>query len=181
MSAGTRRDAVARRSGIETGALLAYSGVQFTARAHAAVAVGLVRLTDPRLPHPPGASRRRRRRGLRRHEGRWSLFRDSALRMPSKMGSSSPAHRRPDGTDAGNGEGRVEARPALTAECASRGPRPAPGGQRRTTLGVRGVLHSLDALLDRLESRSEHGCGQLRYALAIADSGFDPFLDQPLL
>ena len=91
------------------------------------------------------------------------------------------AHRRPDGTDAGNGEGRVEARPALTAECASRGPRPAPGEQPRTTLGVRGVLHSLDALLDRLESRSEHGGSQLGYASAVADSGFDPFLDQPLL
>jgi hypothetical protein len=48
-------------------------------------------------------------------------------------------------------------------------------------LGVRGPLHGLDALLDRLKSGSEHGCGQLGYALAIADSGFDPFLDQPLL
>ena len=48
-------------------------------------------------------------------------------------------------------------------------------------LGVRGVLHGLDALLDRLKCRSEHGCGQLGNALAIADSGFDPFLDQPLL
>ena len=34
-------------------------------------------------------------------------------------------------------------------------------------LGVRSVLHGLDALLDRLKSRSEHGCGQLGYALAI--------------
>ncbi len=48
-------------------------------------------------------------------------------------------------------------------------------------LGVRGVLHGLDALLDRLKSRSEHGGGQLGYALAIADGGFDPLLDQPLL
>ena len=177
-----RRDAVARRS-LETRALLAYSGVQFTARAHAAVAVGLVRLTGPRLPHPPGASRRRRRRGLRRHEGRWSLYRDSALRMPSKMGTSSPvvAHRRPDGTDAGNGEGRVEARPALTAECASRGAHPAAREQRRTALGVRGVLHGLDAFHYRLESRSENSGCQLGHAFAIVDSGFDPFLDQPLL
>jgi hypothetical protein len=48
-------------------------------------------------------------------------------------------------------------------------------------LGVCGVLHGLDALLDRLKSRGEHGGGQLAYALAIVDSGFDPFLDQPLL
>jgi hypothetical protein len=48
-------------------------------------------------------------------------------------------------------------------------------------LGVRGVLHGLDALLDRLKSCGEHGCGQLGYALAIADGGFDPLLDQPLL
>ena len=48
-------------------------------------------------------------------------------------------------------------------------------------LRVRGVLHGLDALLDWLESRREHGGGQLGYALAVADSGFDPFLDQPLL
>jgi hypothetical protein len=46
---------------------------------------------------------------------------------------------------------------------------------------VRSVLHGFDALLDRLKSRSEHGCGQLGYALAIADGGFDPLLDQPLL
>jgi hypothetical protein len=46
---------------------------------------------------------------------------------------------------------------------------------------VRGVLHGLDALLDRLKSRREHSGGQLGYALAISDSGFDPFLDQPLL
>jgi hypothetical protein len=48
-------------------------------------------------------------------------------------------------------------------------------------LGVRAVLHGLDALLDWLKSRSEHGGGQLGDALAIADSGFDPFLDQLLL
>src|SRR5690349_19381080 len=55
------------------------------------------------------------------------------------------------------------------------------GEHRPTALGARGVLHGLDALLDRLKSRSEHGSGQLGYALAIADSGFDPFLDKPLL
>ena len=53
--------------------------------------------------------------------------------------------------------------------------------ERRTALGVRGVLHGPDALLDRLKSCSEHGGGQVGYALAIAESGFDPFLDQPLL
>ena len=53
--------------------------------------------------------------------------------------------------------------------------------QKIDGLGVRGVLHGHDALLHRLKSRSEHGCCQLDYALAIADSGFDPFLDQPLL
>jgi hypothetical protein len=31
-----------------------------------------------------------------------------------------------------------------------------------------------------LESNSEHGCGQLDYALAITHSGFDSLLDQPL-
>ena len=53
--------------------------------------------------------------------------------------------------------------------------------QKIDGLGMRGVLHGHDALLDRLKSRSEHGCGQFGYALAIANSGFDPFLDQPLL
>ena len=33
----------------------------------------------------------------------------------------------------------------------------------------------------RLESRSEHGGGQLGHAFGIVDSGFDPFLDQSLL
>ena len=54
-------------------------------------------------------------------------------------------------------------------------------GRKIDGLGVRGVLHGLDALLDRLKSCSEHGCGQLGYALAIVHSGFDPLLDQPLL
>src|SRR3984957_19420208 len=54
-------------------------------------------------------------------------------------------------------------------------------GRNEPSLGGRGVLHSLDALLDRLESRSEHDGGQLGYALAIPDSGFYAFLDQPLL
>jgi hypothetical protein len=35
--------------------------------------------------------------------------------------------------------------------------------------------------LCRLKSGSEHGSGQLGYLLAVADSGFNPFLDQPLL
>jgi hypothetical protein len=48
-------------------------------------------------------------------------------------------------------------------------------------LRVRGVLHGLNALLDWLKCRSEHGSGQLGNALAIADSGFDTFLDQPLV
>ena len=43
------------------------------------------------------------------------------------------------------------------------------------------VRRGRDALLDRLKSRSEHGSGQLGYALAIADGGLDSFLDQPLL
>ena len=47
-------------------------------------------------------------------------------------------------------------------------------------LGVRGVLHGLDALLDRLKSCSEHGCGQLGYALAIADGGFEPTMPSRL-
>ena len=51
----------------------------------------------------------------------------------------------------------------------------------RTALRMRGVPHGLKALLDRLKGRGEHGCGQLGYALAIAHSGFDSFLDQPLL
>jgi hypothetical protein len=63
----------------------------------------------------------------------------------------------------------------------SRGPHLPANEQRRTALGVRGVLHSPDALHDRLESRREHGGGQFGYALAIADSGFDAFLDQPPL
>jgi hypothetical protein len=54
-------------------------------------------------------------------------------------------------------------------------------GYKINGLRVRGVLHGLNALLDWLKCRSEHGCGQLGNALAIADSGFDPFLDQPLL
>ena len=48
-------------------------------------------------------------------------------------------------------------------------------------LGVRGVLHRLDAFHYRLESRSEHGGCQLGHAFGIVDSGFDPFLDQSLL
>jgi len=65
---------------------------------------------------------------------------------------------------------------AQNAAARSRRPHTA-AGANRTALGVRGVLHSPDALHDRLESRREHGGGQLGYALAIADSGFDPFLD----
>ena len=61
----------------------------------------------------------------------------------------------------------------------SRGPGLANSGE--AALGMRGVLHGLNALLDRLKSGREHGCGQLGYALAIAHSGFDSFLDQPLL
>jgi hypothetical protein len=39
----------------------------------------------------------------------------------------------------------------------------------------------LRLFLCRLKSGSEHGGGQLGYLLAVADSGFNPFLDQPLL
>jgi hypothetical protein len=67
-----------------------------------------------------------------------------------------------------------------THAAGSRGPHPA-AGANRTRLGMCGVLNSLDAPLDRLKSGSEHGGGQVGYALAIADSGFDPFRDQPLL
>src|SRR5271166_2700019 len=48
-------------------------------------------------------------------------------------------------------------------------------------LGLRGLLHRLDLFFYRLESGSEHGSGQLGNVLAIADSGFNPFFDQPLL
>ena len=48
-------------------------------------------------------------------------------------------------------------------------------------LGLRGLLHRLDLPLHRLESGSEHGGGQLGYVLAVADSGLNAFLDQPLL
>jgi hypothetical protein len=54
-------------------------------------------------------------------------------------------------------------------------------GPEYADLGPRGVLHRLDLLFHGLEGGSEHGCGQLGYALAIADGGFDPLLDQPLL
>jgi hypothetical protein len=45
-------------------------------------------------------------------------------------------------------------------------------------LGMRDVMRGRNSLLNRLESRSEHGCGQLGYALTIADSGLDYFFDQ---
>src|SRR5271166_6501457 len=48
-------------------------------------------------------------------------------------------------------------------------------------LGVCALLHRLDLLFYWLKSGGEHGSGQLGYVLAIADRGFDPFLDQPLL
>jgi hypothetical protein len=48
-------------------------------------------------------------------------------------------------------------------------------------LGPRGFLHRLDLLFHGLESCREYGRGQLGNVLAIADSGRDPFLDQPLL
>ena len=48
-------------------------------------------------------------------------------------------------------------------------------------LGLGGLLHRLDLLFHWLEGGSEHGGGQLGNVPAITDSGFNPFLDQPLL
>ena len=48
-------------------------------------------------------------------------------------------------------------------------------------LGLGGLLHRLDLLFHGLEGGSEHGGGQLGNVPAIIDSGFNPFLDQPLL
>jgi hypothetical protein len=42
--------------------------------------------------------------------------------------------------------------------------------------GVRSVLDGLDVFHYRLESSSEHGCGQLDYALAIPDGVSTPSL-----
>jgi len=53
--------------------------------------------------------------------------------------------------------------------------------ERSAGLVPRGLLHRLDLLLHRLESRSEHGSSQLGNVLAIADRGVDAILDQPLL
>jgi len=53
--------------------------------------------------------------------------------------------------------------------------------ERSAGLVPRGLLHRLDLLLHRLESRSEHGSGQLGNVLAITHRGVDPILDQPLL
>ena len=52
---------------------------------------------------------------------------------------------------------------------------------KKAGLGPGGLLQRLDLLFHRLESGSEHGSGQLGNVLAIADSGFNPFFDQPLL
>ena len=51
----------------------------------------------------------------------------------------------------------------------------------RAGLGLRCPLHRLDLLFHWLESGSEHGGGQLGYVAAIADSGFNALLDEPLL
>ena len=48
-------------------------------------------------------------------------------------------------------------------------------------LGLGGLLYRLDLLFHWLEGGSEDGGGQLGNVPAIADSGFNPFLDQPLL
>ena len=56
------------------------------------------------------------------------------------------------------------------------------GGLRRKAfligLGLGGLL---EPLFHWLEGGSEHGGGQLGNVPAISDSGFNPFLDQPLL
>ena len=56
------------------------------------------------------------------------------------------------------------------------------GGLRRKAfligLGLGGLL---ELLFHSLEGGSEHGGGQLGNVPAISDSGFNPFLDQPLL
>jgi hypothetical protein len=56
------------------------------------------------------------------------------------------------------------------------------GGLRRKAfligLGLGGLL---ELLFHWLEGGSEHGGGQLGNVPAISDSGFNPFLDQPLL
>jgi hypothetical protein len=59
------------------------------------------------------------------------------------------------------------------------------GGARRLSkkafligLGLGGLL---EPLFHWLERGSEHGGGQLGNVPAITDSGFNPFLDQPLL
>ena len=48
-------------------------------------------------------------------------------------------------------------------------------------LGLGGLLHRLDLLFHWLEGGSEHGGGQLGDVRAVADSGFNPSFDQPLL
>jgi hypothetical protein len=48
-------------------------------------------------------------------------------------------------------------------------------------LGLGGLLRRLDLLFHWLEGGSEHCGGQLGNLPAITDSGFNPFLDQPLL
>src|ERR1700691_1625584 len=61
-------------------------------------------------------------------------------------------------------------------------PRPTQGQPPQTPdLDLRGLVRCLDLLFHWLESGSEHGCGQLGYVAAIADSGFDAVLDQLLL
>src|SRR5208282_4170789 len=57
----------------------------------------------------------------------------------------------------------------------------APSSSLVGCLGPRGLLHRLDLFFHGLESGSEHGGRQLGDVLAIADSGFNPFFDQPLL
>ena len=55
------------------------------------------------------------------------------------------------------------------------------GGLEYDGLGLRGLLHRLDLLFHWLESGGEYSCGQLGYVLGIADGGFNPLFNQPLL
>jgi hypothetical protein len=101
----------------------------------------------------------------------------------SRLAKKSPA---PEVSDAGRTRASVRRAsnrktqrlgPCSVAQNAAAGRPHTAAGANRTALGVRGVLHSPDALHDRLESRREHSGGQLGHAFGIVDSGFDPFLD----